>query len=289
KPPPRGGRSVLGPPHTREGGADLHRARNGGRMTAIPIDDPPDTPSAGSERARTVDAIRREMVSLRARVRTLAEQRAETEADRLTQELRAATEEAARAIRAACEHRAVLLRVRNRLARRVNADLILARGDDEPSVDVRARVLLVARLDLMLDTSASNARDASSVAHADPTPGSVRALRILEEHRELVRARFRSLKSRLQSELADLSLDMAGETAARLCLRYGRQGQEWLWWRLSKIVDQFVAVSKPASLPAHLELLATRSVLSGLEKHRESRPPSRPGAMRGVAAERKAR
>ena len=239
-------------------------------MTAIPIDDPPDTPPAEAERARAVDAIRREMVSLRARVRTLAEQRAETEADRLTQELRASTEEAARAMGAACEHRAVLVRVRNRLARRVNADLILARGDDEPSVDVRARVLLVARLDVLLDTSGSSGRDSSSVAHADLTPGSVRALRILEEHRELVRARFRALKSRIQSELADLCLEMAGETAARLCLRFGRQGQEWLWWRLSKIVDQFVAVSRPVSLPASLELLATRSVLSGLEKYRNS-------------------
>ena len=108
----------------------------------------------------------------------------------------------------------------------------------------------------------------ASVAHADLTPGAARALRTFEQHRDMVRSCFRTLKRRVQTELADLSLEMASETAARLCLRFGRQGQEWLWWRLSRIVDQFVAVSKPAGLPASLELLATRSVLSGLERYR---------------------
>jgi hypothetical protein len=204
-------------------------------------------------------------------VRSLAEQRAAAEADRFTQELRVVTGDAAREMNAACENRSVLARVHHRLARQVNADLRLVRGDDEASVDAQWRALLLAQLEALLDLTIVPIRSTpSSVAPVELTLGAARALRTFERQREMVRSRFRALKGRLQTELADLSLEMAGETAARLCLRYGRQGQEWLWWRLSRIVDQFVAVSRPASLPAHLELLATRSVLSGLEKHQES-------------------
>jgi len=234
-------------------------------MTAIRNDGLRDI---SSEAGRTGDAIRSEMIKLRARVRTLAENRARVDADTFTRELRVRTEETARAMYAACEDRAVLLRIQHRLARRVNADLLLARGDDEPSVDARVRELLVAQLDMLLETPAPHGRAGSSVANADLTPGAVRALRIVEQHRETVRARFRALRSKVQTDLADLALELAGETAARLCLLYGQQGQEWLWWRLSRIVDQLVAISAPPSLPTSLELLATRSVLSGLEKFR---------------------
>lgn len=238
-------------------------------MTAILSDERSGALPTDSERGHAADAIRREMVALRARVRTLAEQRAQSEAHRFTEELRVVTEDAARTMEAACEDRAVLARVRHRLARQVNADLRVARGDDEASVDAQGRALLLARLDALLDTPTAPARAAPARgASVDLTLGAARALRTFERHRELVRSRFRALKGRLQVELADLSLEMAGETAARLCLTYGREGQEWLWWRLSRVVDQFVAISKPASLPAHLELLATRSVLSGLEKYR---------------------
>jgi hypothetical protein len=219
----------------------------------------------------TSDEIRRELLALRARVRSLAEQRARADADRFTQELRKVTEDAARAMDVACKDRRVLAGIHHRLIRRVNADLLGAREDDEASVDARARALLLARLDVLLNLPRdARAAAGTSAAHAGLTLGAVHALRILEQHREDVRDRFRSLKCKLQMELADLSLEMAGETAARLGLRYGREGEEWLWWRLSRIVDQFVAVSTPASLPASLELLATRSVLSGLEKYRKT-------------------
>lgn len=227
-------------------------------MTAIISDDPSLTPRAGPERGQTADAIRREMVSLRARVRILAEQRAAAEADRFTQELRVMTGDAAREMNASCENRAVLARVHHRLARQVSSDLRLMREDDEASVDAQWRALLLARLEV-LDLATVPASNAGSNAPMELTLGAARALRAFERHRDVVRSRFRALKGRLQTELADLSLEMAGETAARLCLRYGRQGQEWLWWRLSTL-----------SLPGHLELLATRSVLSGLEKNRRT-------------------
>lgn len=241
-------------------------------MTAIRSSDlAPTLPVEPKRHGPTSDEIRRELLKLRARVRSLAEQRARADADRFTQELRKVTEDAARAMDAACEDRRVLSALHRRLARRVNANLLRAREDDEGSVDARAQALLLARLDVLLKLP-RDARTAagSTPALADLTPGAVHALRLLERHREDVRDRFRALKGKLQMELADLSLEMAGETAARLGLRYGRQGQEWLWWRLSAIVDQLVAVSTPASLPASLELLATRSVLSGLEKYRKT-------------------
>src|SRR5262245_22393681 len=212
-------------------------------MTAIRSSDLPVARPADSERhGLTTDAIRREMLALRAQVRSLAEQRARADADRFTAELRRVTEDAARAMDAACEDRAVLTRLHHRLARQVNADLLRVREGDEAAVDARARALLLARLDALLETPHDPARPSSSVAHADLTPGAALALLTFERHRELVRGRFRDLKGRLQTELADLSLEMAAETAARLCLRHGRQGQDWLWWRLSRIVDQFVAI-----------------------------------------------
>ena len=237
-------------------------------MTAIPSD--PGLGRAVASSGGATDEIQREMLSLRARVRALAEKRAGVAADRFTQELQVLAQTTAREMAAACEDRAILSRLHGRLSRQVNADLLRARDDDD-SVDARARALFLARLDGLLDTPRNAIRPTiANVAHADLSPGAARALRIFEQHREMVRSCFRGLKRRVQTELADLSLEMAGETAARLCLRFGRQGQEWLWWRLSRIVDQFVAVSRPAGLPASLELLATRSVLSGLEKTRKS-------------------
>jgi hypothetical protein len=211
------------------------------------------------------DAIRSEMLSLRVRVRSLAERRARTAAEDFSGELKALARESARAMAAACEDPAVLARVRHRLDRQVAADLLRAREDNEDSIDARARALLVTSLDARLALRlADSPRGTSRFAHADLTPGAARATHLVDQFRETIRVRFRALKSRVQSELADLALEMAGETAARLCLRHGHQGREWLWSRLSQIVDQFVAVTTPASLPGALELLATRSVLSGL-------------------------
>jgi len=78
----------------------------------------------------TSDEIRRELLALRARVRSLAEQRARADADRFTQELRKVTEDAARAMDVACKDRRVLAGIHHRLIRRVNADLLRAREDD---------------------------------------------------------------------------------------------------------------------------------------------------------------
>jgi len=232
-------------------------------MTAILSD------SGSRQPARATDAIQHEMDSLRARVRALSEKRAGLAAVGFTAELRILTQDTARAMDAACEDRMVLSRLRHRLAHQVDADLLRFRADDADSVEARARALLVGQLDALLETQPIARRRGDSVlTHAGLTPGTVEAMRILEQHRDAIQGRFRALKCRLQTELADLSREMAGETAARLCLRHGQQGHEWLWWRLARIVDQFVAVSAPASLPAQLELLATRSVLSGLERYR---------------------
>jgi hypothetical protein len=227
---------------------------------------PPEPPSTDSAPgSRMTDAIRREMLSLRVRVRSLAERRARTAAEDFSGELKVLTLDTARAVEAACEGPAVLARVRHRLDRQVSADLLRSREDDEDSIDARARALLVASLDArMAARLAERALGTSSFARADLTLGAARAMRLVGRYRETIRVRFRALKCRVQTELADLALEMAGETAARLCLRHGQQGREWLWSRLSQIVDQFVAVSTPASLPGALELLATRSVLSGL-------------------------
>lgn len=221
----------------------------------------------GSERGWTTDAIRREMLTLRARVRTLAEHRAAAEADRFTQELLVLSDAVATSMAADCEDQAVLARVHYRLGRRIDADVLRVHEDASAAVDARARALVLARLDALLHMVPPRSA-ISSGAPADLTLGGARALRSFERHRDLVRDRFRALNGKIQTELADLSLELAGETAARLCLCHGRDGQEWLWWRLSRIVDQLVAASKPTSLPAKLELLATRSVLSGLEKYR---------------------
>lgn len=218
---------------------------------------------------RATDAIQQEMVSLRSRVRALAEKRASLAANQLTSELQVLTQETARAMDAACEDRLVLFHLRHSLARQLDGDLLRLRADDEDSVEARARALLLVQLDALLETQPiARRRGGSVLAHAVLTPGTLKAMRILDQHSDAIRVRFRALKCRLQTELADLSREMAGETAARLCLRHGQQGPEWLWWRLARIVDHFVAVSAPASLPAQLELLATRSVLSGLEKYR---------------------
>ena len=223
----------------------------------------------GSERDWTTDSIRREVLALRARVRTLAEHRAATEADRFTQELLVLSEAVATAMAADCEDRAVLARVHYRLGRRINADVLRVHEDALAAVDARARGLVLARLDALLARVPPRS-SISSDAPATLTLGGARALRTFERHRDLVRDRFRALNAKIQTELADLSLELAGETAARLCLCHGRDGQEWLWWRLSRVVNQFVVASKPKSLPAQLELLATRSILSGLEKYRLS-------------------
>ena len=240
-------------------------------MTAIlSPSDLPETLSTELDRSSgDSDAIRRELLSLRSRVRALAEDRARSAAEEFIGELRVLTREAVRSMAGACESRAVLSRLHHRLARQVNSDLLRGREDDEDSMDARARALLLAQLETVLDSLRTPGdRGGSSFAGADLTPGATRALRVLGQHRETVRVRIRALKSRLQTELADLSLEMAGETAARLCLRHGQQGREWLSWRLGRIVDQFVAIATPASLPASLELLATRSVLLGLEMFR---------------------
>ena len=221
----------------------------------------------GSERGWTTDAIRREMLALRARVRTLAELRAATEADRFTQELLVLSDAVATAMAEECEDRAVLARVHHRLGRRVDADVRRLHEDASAAVDARARALVLARLEARLGAVPPRSAG-SSGAPADLTLGGARALRTFERHRDLVQDRFRALNGKIQTELADLSLELAGETAARLCICHGPDGQEWLWWRLSRIIDQLVKASKPTSLPAQLELLATRSVLSGLEKYR---------------------
>lgn len=219
-----------------------------------------------SDRAsRATDAIRREMLSLRTRVRALAERRAGSAADDFTAGLKLLTWDTARAMEAACEGSEVITRLQHQLSRQVNADLLRSREDDESAIDARARALLLTSLDArIVDRPSPRKPRASRLARADLTPGAARAMRVLAEYRETVSVRFRALKCRLQTELADLSLEMAGETAARLCLRHGRQGRDWLWWRLSIIVDQFTAFSRPATLPASLELLATRSVISEL-------------------------
>jgi hypothetical protein len=205
------------------------------------------------------EAIRREMLALRTQVRALAEKRARADGDRLTQEIQTITEDAARAMLTACEDGVVLARLHHRLARQVKADLLRAREVDEFSVDARVNALM--QLPRAVGGGAG-----SGVAHEDSPSGAARAARIFEEHREQVRDRFRALRGCLQMELADLALEMAGETAARLSMRYGRRGQEWLWEGPSRIVDQFVAVSIPATLPAALELLATQAVVSGLKQ-----------------------
>ena len=167
----------------------------------------------------------------------------------------------------ACEGRPVLARLHHRLTRQVNADLMRAGDDDESSVEVRARAVVLAQLDAMLERAESpRHRRGDAYAHADLTPGAVEAMRIVEQYRETVRSRFRELKCRLQTELAELSLEMAAETAARLCLQYSGQGHERLWWWLWRIVDEFVEVSTPPSVPASLELLAIRYVLSELAR-----------------------
>jgi hypothetical protein len=177
------------------------------------------------------------------------------------------TDDAARAMLTACEDGVVLARLRNRLAHQADADLRRAHEEDEASVDASVRALLLDRLNALLRLPrAANAGARSGVAPREAPNGAARAVRIFEQHREQVRDRFRALKGSLQTELADLALEMAGETAARLSMRYGQRGQEWLWWRLSRIVDQLVAVSMPATLPAALELLAAQAVRSGLEK-----------------------
>jgi hypothetical protein len=237
-------------------------------MTAIPSSDLLDTrPREVTEPGPTLDAIRREMLSLRVRVRALAELRTRAAAERFTPELRVLTEDAARAMVAACENRAVLARLRHRLARQVKADLLRAREADEAAVDARVRGLLVDRLGASLRLTREIGRDAgSNDVHENLSLAAARAVRIFEEHREGGRGRFRALKGSLRTELAELAFEMAGETAARLSMRYGQREHEWLWWRLSRIVDQFQAVSTPASLPAALEVLAARAVLSGLQE-----------------------
>jgi len=227
----------------------------------------PGVRSDGAERGWTTDAIRREMLTLRARVRTLAEHRAASEADRFTQELLVSSEAAATAMAADCENPAVLARVLDRLDRRINAQAARTKEDASAAVDARAQAVVLARLEALLDMAAPRTGSPSG-APADLTLGGARALRTFQRHRDLVRDRFQALNGKIQAELAALSLELAGETAARLCMCHGRDGQEWLWWRLSRIVDQLVAASKPTSLPARLELLATHSVLSGLRKYR---------------------
>jgi hypothetical protein len=213
------------------------------------------------------EAIRREMLALRTQVRALAEKRARADGDRLTQEIQTITEDAARAMLTACEDGVVLARLHHRLARQVKADLLRAREVDEFSVDASVRALLLDRVNALMQLPRAVGGGAGSgVAHEDSPSGAARAARIFEEHREQVRDRFRALRGCLQMELADLALEMAGETAARLSMRYGRRGQEWLWEGPSRIVDQFVAVSIPATLPAALELLATQAVVSGLKQ-----------------------
>lgn len=213
------------------------------------------------------ETIRREMLSLRTQLRSLAEKRARADGDRFTHEIQTTTEDAARAMLTACEDGGVLARLHHRLARQVKADLLRAREGDESSVDASARALLLDRVNALLHLPRAVGGGAvSSVTPKDLPSGAARAARIFEEHREQVRDRFRALKGCLQTELADLALEMAGETAARLSMRYGRRGQEWFWGRLSTLVDQFVAVSMPATLPAALELLATQAAVSGLKQ-----------------------
>ena len=215
------------------------------------------------------DPIRRELLLLRARVRTLAEDRARLSADRLTDELRVLSQETARAMSRACEGRPILARLHRRLTRQVNAGLLRATHDDETLLEVRARAVVLAQLDTILEAPERPKRQSGKTyEHADLSPGSVKALRLLEQHRDAVQSRFRELKCGLQTELAELSLEMAGETAARLCLQHGGRGSEWLCWRLKRIVEELEETSTPPTLPASLELLATRSVLAGVANGR---------------------
>jgi len=241
-------------------------------MTAIltDLDSSADPSTEPGRPARASDPIRREMLSLRARVRDLAESRARTAADDLTRELRHMSRQTARAMKRACEDGAVLARLHHRLIRLVDAELVRAWQDNVAAVESRAAALLVAELEASIDAGPEARGRGSLFAHADLTPGMVQAMRILARYRNLVRDRFSELKSTIHGELADLALEMASETAARLCMQYASQGRDWLSWRLARIVEHFVAVSRPATLPGALELLATRSVLSGLERSRDA-------------------
>jgi hypothetical protein len=232
-------------------------------MTAIRSSVPGARPIGSSGPA--AEATRREMISLRARVRSLAEKRARADGDRFTHEIQTMTEDTARAMLTACEDGGALARLHHRLARQVKADLLRAREGDESSVDASVRALLLDRVNALLHLPRAVSAVSSVTPNALPS-AAARAARIFEEHREQVRDRFRALKGRLQTELADLALEMAGETAARLSMHYGFREEEWLGWRLSRIVDQLVAVSMPATLPAALELMATQAVVSGLKE-----------------------
>jgi len=230
-----------------------------------------DLPVDAERPARASDPIQREMLSLRARVRDLADARARRAAEQLTRELRRLSGQTARAMKRACEDRTVLAHLHQRVVRQVSAELVRARHDDVASVEASAAALLAAQLEASIDpVPAPRGAGGSQLAHADLTPGTTKALRVLARYRDVVRDRFNEMKSAIHSELADLSLEMASETVARLCMRYGGKGHDWLCWRLARIVEHFVAVSAPASLPAALELLATRSVLSGLERSRDA-------------------
>ena len=246
-------------PHERKDMSDSESA------IRVPATDRAAVPARAERARRDPDPIRRELFSLRARVRALAEDRARLSADRLTDELRVLSQETARAMSRACESRQVLARLHRRLTRQVNAELRRAPEDDQTSIELRARAVVLTQLDAILETPKSPRRQSGNgYAHADLTPGAVEALRLVEQHRDTVRSRFQELKCRLQTELAELSLEMATETAARLCLKYSTQRSEWLCWRLARTVDELVAISRPPTLPASLEALATRSVLAAV-------------------------
>ena len=220
--------------------------------------------------ARASDPIQHEMLSLRARIRDLADERARSAAEQLTRDLRRLSRQTARAMEDACEDRTVLARLHHRVVRQVSADLVRARHDDVTSVEASAAALLAAELEASIDAAPALRGRRSLFTNADLTPGTAEALRVLARYRDVVRDQFNELKSAIHGELADLSLEMASETAARLCMRYGDKGRDWLCWHLAGIVEHLVAVSAPASLPAALELLATRSVLSGLERYADA-------------------
>ncbi|HUM12291.1 MAG TPA: hypothetical protein VLT82_15195 [Myxococcaceae bacterium] len=242
-------------------------------MTAIRTPSDRAALRAEAERAaREPDLVRRQLLSLRARVRMLAEEHARLGADGLTCELRSLGRETAFAMRKACEGWVVIARLHHRLTRRLNSDSLRPCPDDEASVELRARAVVLAELDALLEVPESpRSRSGHAYAHADLTPGAARALRILEQHRETVRSRFRELRCTLQTDLAELSLQMAAETAAGLLLRHGRDGREWLSWRVARIVEELVKVSAPPSLAGALENLAIRSVLAVTA----TRPPRR--------------
>jgi hypothetical protein len=240
-------------------------------MTAILSDLPADPSTDPGKPARASDPVQREMLALRARVRDLAEDRARSAAEQLTHELRELSRRTARVMKRACEDDTVRAGLHHRLVRQVNASLARARHDDPTSVEARASALLVAQLEASNDETPMLRRTSGAFfADSDLTPGATTALRALARYQDVVRRRFDEMKSAVQSELADLSLEMASETAARLCMRYEGKGRDWLCWRLARIVEHFVAVSTPATLPGALELLATRSVLSGLERCRDA-------------------